>query len=129
MELELLDLDFSVCKLADVSDVDLSKQFFFASRTDSEISLVCPTADAPASAISVNDGWKCFRICGTLDFSLIGILSELSTILAEARIGIFAVSTYDTDYILIKKENLESAIEALSSKGYSIKYGPDHYRS
>ena len=67
-----------------------------------------------------DDGWRGFRIQGVLDFSLIGILSKLSGILAENHIGIFAVSTYNTDYILVKEENFERALEVLASKGYTI---------
>lgn len=66
-------------------------------------------------------GWKAFRIQGVLDFSLIGILSKISGILADNKIGIFAVSTYNTDYVLTKEENFEKAIEVLENKGYDIK--------
>ena len=74
----------------------------------------------PADPIERDDGWKGFRIQGILDFSLIGILSKLSGILAEHKIGIFAVSTYNTDYILVKEENFEKALTALASEGYSV---------
>lgn len=74
----------------------------------------------PTNTTFRDDGWRAFRICGTLDFSLIGILSKISTILAEAEIGIFALSTYDTDYILVKKCNFEKAMAALRSAGYEI---------
>ena len=67
-----------------------------------------------------DDGWKAFRIQGILDFSLIGILAEISKILAENRIGIFAVSTFNTDYILTKKENYEKALEVLGRAGYEV---------
>ena len=77
----------------------------FCGKTDEELSLVCLTKDVPAAAEPRDDGWKAFRIQGVLDFSLMGILSKLSGILAENHIGIFAVSTYNTDYILVKKEN------------------------
>lgn len=66
------------------------------------------------------EGWRGFRIQGILDFSLVGILSKLSGILAENQIGIFAVSTYNTDYILVKEENFERALEILAFKGYKI---------
>ena len=64
--------------------------------------------------------WRGFCIQGVLDFSLIGILSKLSGILAEHKIGIFAVSTYNTDYILVKEENFDRAMEALISEGYKV---------
>ncbi|MBO6115435.1 MAG: ACT domain-containing protein, partial [Lachnospiraceae bacterium] len=66
-------------------------------------------------------GWRGFRIQGVLDFSLIGILSGISTILADNKIGIFAVSTYNTDYILVKEENFIKALEVLAKEGYEIK--------
>lgn len=95
-------------------------EFYFIGRTDEEISLVCKTEDTPAETAERDDGWKGFRIQGTLDFSLIGILSKLSGILADHKIGIFAVSTYNTDYILVKEKNFERALEVLESEGYSI---------
>ena len=67
-----------------------------------------------------NDGWKAFRIQGVLDFSLIGILAKIATVLADNGISIFAVSTYNTDYVLIKKENYQKALEVLQTAGYKI---------
>ena len=74
----------------------------------------------PKNVIEREDGWKVFRIQGVLDFSLIGILSKISTLLAENRIGIFAVSTYNTDYILTKKEDFDVAIKVLIDAGYKV---------
>ena len=76
--------------------------------------MVCPTEMVPSNTIERNDGWKAFRVQGTLDLSLIGILSAISKVLAENGIGIFAISTFDTDYILVKEENLQRSIDALS---------------
>jgi hypothetical protein len=118
MELKKLEYDLTVCKLSDIKDIDLSREFFFIGRTDEEISFVCKTEDTPGNTVERDDGWRGFRIQGVLDFSLIGILSKLSGILAENRIGIFAVSTYNTDYILVKKENFDRAVEVLSDAGY-----------
>lgn len=81
---------------------------------------MCRSEDTPQNTIERDDGWRGFRIQGVLDFSLIGILSKLSGILAEHKIGIFAVSTYNTDYILVKEENFERALDALTSEGYTI---------
>lgn len=120
MELKRLDHELTVCKLSDVEDIDLNKEFYFIGRTDEEISLVCKTEDTPKNTIERDDGWRGFRIQGVLDFSLIGILSKISRVLAENRIGIFAVSTYNTDYILVKKENFVRALEVLSAAGYTI---------
>ena len=120
MELKKLEYDLSVCKLADIRDIDMGRDFFFVGRTDEEISLVCKTEDIPEKTVERDDGWRGFRIGGVLDFSLIGILSKLSGILSENNIGIFAVSTYNTDYILVKKENFDRAMDVLKDAGYTI---------
>ena len=120
MELKKLNDPLTVCKVKSVSDIDLTKDFYFIGKTDEEISLVCPTVDTPAETTARDDGWKGFRIQGMLDFSLIGILSKLSAVLAENAIGIFAVSTYNTDYILVKAENFAKAEAVLSKAGYSV---------
>ena len=120
MELKRLENRLTICKVKEIGDVDLSKGLYFVAKTDEELSLVCDTEDVPEKTLERDDGWRGFRIQGMLDFSLIGILSQLSTILAEHRIGIFAVSTYNTDYILVKDENFEKALSVLSSEGYSV---------
>ena len=120
MELKRLDGVLTVCKVAGISDLDLGKDFYFIGKTDEELSLVCKTEDTPSRTVEREDGWKGFRIRGVLDFSLVGILSKLSGILAEHNIGIFAVSTYNTDYILVKKERFEQALEVLASEGYTV---------
>ena len=97
MEIKKIDLDFSVCKVADYSLVNLDAAFCFVGKTDEENSLVCLTSDVPPNVTEREDGWKAFRIEGVLDFSLIGILSEILGILAENQIGILAVSTFNTD--------------------------------
>jgi len=121
MELEIIEQDFSICKVEDLSQIDYSDKFCFIGKTDEELSLVCSTNSVPKNATKCDNGWKAFKIKGELDFSLIGILSRISTLLAENEIGIFAVSTYNTDYILVKKENFDKAIKALESNGYAIK--------
>ena len=120
MKLRKLGFDITVCKVADTSAIDLEKEFYFLGKTDEEISLVCKTSDTPAVTLERDDGWRGFRIEGILDFSLIGILSKISTILADNKIGIFAVSTYNTDYILVKKENFDRATAVLAEAGYEI---------
>ena len=120
MELRKLAHRLTVCKVTDLSEIALSAGFYFIGKTDEELSLVCRTEDTPAGATEREDGWRGFRIQGVLDFSLIGILSKLSEILAENNIGIFAVSTFNTDYILIKTENYEKALSVLSAEGYTI---------
>ena len=120
MELKRIDHKLTVCKVTEVSNIDLEADFYFIGKTDEELSLVCRTEDTPQNTVERDDGWRGFRIQGDLDFSLIGILSKLSGILAEHKIGIFAVSTYNTDYILVKEENYERALTVLASEGYTI---------
>ena len=120
MELKRIDHKLTVCKVTEVSSINMESDFYFIGKTDEEVSLVCKTEDTPTKTVERDDGWRGFRIQGVLDFSLIGILSKLSGILAEHKIGIFAVSTYNTDYILVKEENFERALHALATEGYSI---------
>lgn len=124
IKIQLLEEDFSVCKVAEFDQSILILPFCFTARTDQELSLVCPTKYVPDNCIEYvpdncierEDGWKGFRVVGVLDFSLIGILSKISTILAEHKIGIFAISTFNTDYILVKESNWDAAKVAL--KGF-----------
>ena len=120
MVIKKINHDFTVCKVPDYSQVDIEREYCFTGKTDEEKSLVCLTECVPKNADERDDGWKAFRIQGTLDFSLIGILSKISTLLAENEIGIFAISTYNTDYILTKKQNFEKAISVLSGAGYQV---------
>lgn len=120
MKINVIDGEFSICKLKTLESLDLSGQFCFVGKTDEEISLVCPTVSVPDSTDEREDGWRAFRIEGVLDFSQVGILCKISTKLSEANIGIFAVSTYNTDYILVKTYDFPSALKALESAGYNI---------
>lgn len=120
MELERLPYRLTVCKVASMDDIDLHDDILFIGKTDEELSLVCATEKTPAKTIEREDGWRGLRIRGTLDFSLVGILSKLSSILAQSGIGLFAISTYNTDYILVKEEAFGRALEALRTEGYSV---------
>lgn len=120
MKVEKIDYDFTICKVKDYSQVNFKSEYVFIGRTEEENSLVCITEDVPDNVTERDDGWKAFRIQGTLDFSLVGILSEISTLLAQNEIGIFAVSTYNTDYILTKSDNYDKALKVLADAGYDI---------
>ena len=120
MELKKLPHELTVCKVASIADIDFDGEFYFVGKTSEELSLVCPTSDAPEQTTEREDGWKGFVIQGVLDFSLIGILSKISGVLADAGIGIFAVSTYNTDYILVKAESFDKAEAELATAGYAI---------
>lgn len=120
MEIKRIEQDFTVCQVKDYSLVNLDSEYSFIGKTDEEKSLVCITSEVPENIIQRDDGWKAFCIQGVLDFSLIGILAKIATILADNGISIFAVSTYNTDYVLIKKENYQKALEVLQTTGYKI---------
>lgn len=120
MEIKKIDHNFSVCQVEDYSLVNLNSEYSFIGKTDEEKSLVCITDEVPANVIQQDDGWKAFRIQGVLDFSLIGILAKIAAALADNGISIFAVSTYNTDYVLMKKENYQKALDVLKALGCMI---------
>ena len=120
MEIKKIDHNFSVCQVEDYSLVNLNTEYSFIGKTDEEKSLVCITDEVPANVIQQDDGWKAFRIQGVLNFSLIGILAKIAAALADNGISIFAVSTYNTDYVLMKKENYQKALDVLKALGYMI---------
>jgi len=91
--------------------------FFFIGKTHEELSIVT-NASQELEGGQKSEGWSCFMVLGPLDFQLTGILSGLASVLAEANISIFAVSTYDTDYILVKTNQAEAARNALLQGGY-----------
>ena len=94
-------------------------QFYSISKTDEELSIVCNSTTQFNSEKSDTD-WSCIKVEGPLDFSLTGILAKISTVLAKAEISIFAISTFDTDYILLKSEKLPFAKKALLKSGYTF---------
>ena len=120
MIIKVLDGDFSVCQLGGPEGISFADDFLFLGKTDQELSLVCRSETAPDNALAREDGWKAFRIEGALDFSLVGVLAELAGLLARRGISIFAVSTYATDYILVKRETFSEALAALEQAGHGL---------
>lgn len=116
MTLEVLETALTVCKVASLRDIHMDGEIFFIGKTDEEISLVCATADVPENTLAREDGWRAFRVQGVLDFSLVGILARISGQLADAGISIFALSTYNTDYILVKEPQLDLALQVLEAR-------------
>ena len=100
--------------------MDFARDFTFLLKTPEEISLVCESANVPAEGIQSEAGWKALKIAGVLEFGQIGIIAKIANILAEAEISIFVISTFDTDYILLKTENYDRGIQELISNGYDI---------
>lgn len=122
MTVEKINHNFSICKVKDYSQVNFKSEYYFIGQTDEENSLVCMTEDVPGNVTERDDRWRAFRIQGTLDFSLIGILSQISALLAKNKIGIFVISTYNTDYIFTKEHNYHRALDVLSDAGYEINF-------
>ncbi len=120
MTIQRIDGEFAVCRVEDFSQVDVGAPCCFTGATDEENSLVCLEKNVPANTTHMDGGWQAFRIQGVLDFSLIGILADISRVLAAEKIGIFVVSTYNTDYVLTKKDNYTRALNALARAGYTI---------
>ncbi|MFT5294444.1 MAG: hypothetical protein ACI9YH_000450 [Colwellia sp.] len=122
LTLKLLEETFAIHSLA--SDIDIPKAvfdapIFFIAKTYEETSIVLPQAiNIPSD--EVEKDWQALEVVGPLDFTLTGILSKISTILADEQISIFAISTFDTDYILVKSKNVSLATAALISNDYQI---------
>ena len=94
--------------------------FWSLIRTPDEVSVVCETAYVPDGAEAVNSGWLAFEVLGPLDFALTGIMASLTAPLAEARISVFALSTFDTDFLLIREGEAERACDVWSQSGFDI---------
>lgn len=120
LQLIALDCVLSVCKYDNVPEGLAGGGFCCVTRTDEELSVVCETGAVPAGAIAREDGFRALKVQGPLDFGLVGILAKISTALAEANVPLFAISTYDTDYILVKEENLDTAIAALRQENCDV---------
>lgn len=110
-----------VCRLDKFAEIPgwVKGEFLSITRTPDELSIVCCQEYIPEQ-VECERGWRYFKVEGILDFSLVGILSSLSGTLARRGISIFAISTYDTDYLLVKENELERAIEALRADGYEV---------
>ena len=125
LELKKLAADFYVAKVQGFESSLIeriasdSNEFWTVSQTPDEVSVVSNIASHP-SFLTVEGPWSAFRIIGQLDFSLTGILSQCSRFLADSQISVFAVSTFDTDYFLVRKEAGDSAIAAWRSGGINV---------
>ena len=118
--LKIIEEEFSVCQVADYGKVDFSAPYVFIGSTEDEKSLVCPVRSVPENTVARADGWRAFRFEGTLAFSLIGILAHVSKVLADGGVGIFAISTFNTDYILTRSECFERAVGLLRAAGFDF---------
>ena len=118
LNLTVMPLSLAIARLPSSSPIPSwlanEEGFFSLTRTQDELSVVCTENRVPSN-VKVEKGWRCIKIEGPLDFGLTGVLSSLLNPLAEAKISIFAISTFDTDYLMIKKEHIQKAIEILNT--------------
>jgi hypothetical protein len=122
LTMKLLKAKYGVCRLnktESIPDWAKNSEFFSITKTEDELSIVCLEENIP-SAVKCEKNWRTLKIEGPLDFSLIGILSSISAILAQKGISIFAISTFDTDYILVKDKDIDNAVNSLISEGYDV---------
>ena len=119
MNLQTWPEELTVCQIQDETEAPKAG-LCFLSRTDEELSLVCESRYAPDNCLRREDGWRAFRVAGVLDFSLIGILARITALLAAEKIGVFVTSTYNTDYVLVKKERFSDALQTLKNAGYTV---------
>jgi hypothetical protein len=122
LTLSLLPERLAICRLGPVGGVPDwadGSRFLSMTRTRDELSIVCTEADVPEEVRS-DRGWRCLKVAGPLDLALTGVLASLANPLADAQINIFAISTFDTDYLLVKEENLARSIDILTRSGHQV---------
>lgn len=120
MKIKVIKREFTVCKVDCMKKIDFSDKYCFIGKTDEEISLICSKKCAPKETLERSDGWRAFRLQGQLDFSLIGVISELTETLSRNKISLLTVSTFNTDYVLVKAEDLERTLVLLEDQDYKI---------
>jgi len=123
LELILLPDLYAICRLskdAPVPEWNASNKFFSITRTSNELSLVCPQSVVPED-ILCERSWRCLKLVGTMDFSMVGVIAALVTPLAEAGVTVFVVSTFDTDYLFVKENDLEIAMVGLRGAGHTVR--------
>jgi hypothetical protein len=122
LKMKLLKDKYGVCRLDKISLIPswgIEGEFYSITRTEDELSIVCAQKSIPDN-VQYEKDWKVLKVEGPLDFSLVGILASISSLMAEKSISIFAISTYDTDYILVKDKDLNKAIESLRNDKYDV---------
>lgn len=120
LQLRQLGMEFAVCKVQSINEIDFNREFVFVSKTDEEISLVCEAECVPKGAAPVETGWKALEIQGILDFGMVGVISKIAAVLAGEDISVFVVSTYNTDYIFVKEYALQKGLRLLRKNGYLV---------
>ena len=123
LRLSVLEERLAICRLearAGIPPWAAGAPFFCIARTPDELSVVCPEECLPAG-ITCEPGWRAFRVDGPLDFGLVGVLASVAAPLAESEVGILAIATYDTDYVLVQASQLDIAVAALRERGHEVR--------
>ena len=122
LTLVALPARFAVCQLAPESPIgswEATAPFLSITRTTEELSVVCPEENIPPGA-TAESGWRCVCVAGRLDFSQVGILAAVASPLADAGIPVFAISTFNTDYLMVKARAFDRAVSALRAAGHEV---------
>ena len=125
LSLQLMNENFTVNKLAQFAELPsifAKGELCFMMRTDEEFAIICPDFMAPNN-VQQETGWKCMRVIGSLPLNEVGVLASITGPLAEAKIPLLAVSTFNTDYIFVMEENLVNAVQALQKAGHEFVHG------
>ena len=117
MDLQLVNKEFSICKVNSIHADMLDHEFIFISRTDHELSIICETCEMPEDYITVEHGWDCFRIAEDASFEKYGMIAFLANIIAAEKTSTLVVGTFDTDYLFIKREKFGAVKNALMENG------------
>lgn len=123
LTLSILRDRFAICRLepkAPIPSWAVDAEFSSITRTADELSIVCLERNVPAG-VTFEPGWRAFKFEGPLDFALTGIVASVAEPLADAGVAIFPIATYETDYVLVKEQQLEAAIHALNSYGHAVR--------
>jgi hypothetical protein len=124
LTLLILRETFTICRLdkdAPIPDWVFQGSLYSVTRTKDELSIVCPLMNVP-EGIACDQGWSCLKVKGPLDLSLTGIISSIASTLERENISLFSISTYDTDYVMVREKNLEKTIHALTETGHRIEW-------
>ncbi len=123
LTLSVLDERLAVCRLGPRTEIPAwatASSFFSLTRTADELSIVCPEHNVPAG-VAREGGWRALKLEGPFDFGLVGVLASVAGPLAESGVGILAMATYDTDYVLVKESQLDLATSALRERGHEVR--------
>ncbi|KMY67651.1 amino acid-binding protein [Desulfocarbo indianensis] len=121
-ELKLLPQEMAVCRLPPAGEPPgwaLRAAFLCLTRTDDELSVICPQTEVPPG-VEAAGGWRCLKVRGPLEFNQVGVLASLAQPLAQAGVSILAVSTYETDYLLVPAQDLDAAVSVLRKHGHAV---------